>query len=385
MEGLDFNSILDDEQINSLFSNEDSPSDNNEDTKDGLKSDKEKNKNKDTTAEIDPDDIFDGTSKSVGSEENKDDKENTSSNGDTGTSPDFFSSIASAFAEEGIFPDLDEETIKNIKTPEDFRKAIDAQMKAELSEQQKRVAEALDNNVSPDVIRQHETIISYLDSIKEEELKDEGEDSENLRRRIIMQDYTNRGFSKERAEKLVNKAFENGTDVEEATEALESNRKFFKDSYKKILDDARTEREKEENENKEKAERIKKSILANNIKFFGDTEIDKSTRQKAFEAISKPIYRDPRTGETYTAVQKFELDNGEEFLATIGLIYALTDGFKSIEGLVGKKVKKEIKKGFSELENRINSTSRDSNGNLKFASGVNEGENVLGKGVKFDF
>lgn len=381
MEGLDFGTMLDDEQMNSLFGEQEEDTQPEEETGGG--EDKDKNKDKNNTAEVDPENMFGDKPESVGSEEHKDNKEDTTSTED-GTSPDFFSSIANAFAEEGIFPDLDEETIKGIKTAEDFRKAIDKQIKAGFDEQQKRVADALNNNVEPDKVRQYENLITYLNTIDEETISAEGEEGEILRKKILFQDYINRGFSRERAEKAVNRAITNGTDIEDAKEALESNKTFFKEEYQQLLDDAKADREKEQEENKAKAERLKKSILEGDIKFFEDVDVSKDVRQKAFDAISKPIYRDPKTGETYTAVQKLELDNSEEFLAKLGLIYALTDGLKSLDGLVKKKVKKEVKRGFSELENKINSTRRDSRGNLKFASGVDDTESILGKGMKLD-
>jgi hypothetical protein len=379
MEGLEFGTMLDDEQMNSLFDEqEDTTSSEEEGDKD-----EDKKEDKDDTAEVDPENMFDGSPESVGSEDIRDNMGDTSSN-EGGTSPDFFSSIANAFAEEGIFPDLDNETIKSIKTAQDLRNAIDEQIKAGLTEQQQRIADALNNNVEPDKIRQYEGVISYLNTIKESDLNEEGDQGENLRKRILYQDYINRGFTKERAEKAVNRAISNGTDIEDAREALESNKAFFKEEYQQLLEEAKAEREEEEKENMAKAERLKKSILEGNIKFFEDIDMDTRTRQSAFDAISKPIYKDPKTGETYTAVQKLELDNSEEFLAKLGLIYALTDGFKSIDGLVKKKVKKEVKRGFSELENKINTTRRDSRGNLRFVSGVDDTESILGKGMKLD-
>lgn len=379
MEGLDFGTMLDDEQMESLFGEQDNtPPEENKEV-DEENNDKDNNK----TAEVDPEEMFEETPESVGSEDNKGNKEDTTPTED-GTSPDFFSSIANAFAEEGIFPDLDNETIKSIKTAEDFRKAVDEQIKAGLNEQQKRVADALNNDVEPDKVRQYENLIAYLNNIDEETISAEGEEGEILRKKILFQDYVNRGFSKERAEKAVNRAIADGTDIEDAKEALESNKTFFKEEYQQLLDDAKADKEKEQEENKAKAERLKKSILEGDIKFFEDVDVSKDVRQKAFDAISKPIYKDPKTGEVYTAVQKLELDNGEEFLAKLGLIYALTDGLTNIEGLVKKKVKKEVKRGFSELENKINNTRRDSRGNLKFASGVDDTESILGKGMKLD-
>lgn len=382
MEGLDFGTMLDDEQMNSLFGEQEDDTQ-PEEKKEGDEENNDNDKDKNKTAEVDPEGMFEGTPESVGSEDNKDNEEDTTSEKE-GTSPDFFSSIANAFAEEGIFPDLDKETIKGIKTAEDFRKAIDEQIKAGLDEQQKRVADALNNNVEPDKVRQYENLIAYLNTIDEETISAESEEGEVLRKKILFQDYINRGFSKERAEKAVNRAITNGTDIEDAKEALESNKTFFKEEYQQLLDDAKADWEKEQEENRAKAERLKKSILEEDIKFFEDVDVSKDIRQRAFDAISKPIYKDPKTGETYTAVQKLELDNSEEFLAKLGLIYALTDGLKNIDGLVKKKVKKEVKRGFSELENKINSTRRDSRGNLKFASGVDDAESILGKGMKLD-
>lgn len=382
MEGLDFGTMLDDEQMNSLFGEQEEDTQLEEEETGGGE-DKDKNKDKNNTAEVDPENMFGDKPESVGSEEHKDNEEDTTSTED-GTSPDFFSSIANAFAEEGIFPDLDEETIKGIKTAQDLRDAIDEQIKSGLDEQQRRVAEALNNDVEPNKIRQYEGLIAYLDTIDDKAISAEGEQGETLRKKILFQDYINRGFSKERAEKAVNRAIENGTDVEDAREALESNKTFFKEEYQQMLDDAKKAKDEEKEKDKAKAERIKKSILEEDLKFFEDVDVDKKVRQEAYDAISKPIYRDPKTGETYTAVQKLELDNSEEFLAKLGLIYALTDGLKSLDGLVKKKVKKEVKRGFSELEQKINNTRRDSRGNLRFASGVDDTESILGKGMKLD-
>ena len=379
MDGLSFGTMLDEEQIASLFEEQEDDTQ-PEENKEGNSENDDKNK----AAEVNPDELFEGAPESVGSEEHKGDKEDTTHVED-GTSPDFFSSIANAFAEEGIFPDLDEETIKGIKTAQDFRNAIDEQIRAGLDEQQKRIADALNNNVEPDKIRQYEGVLSYLDSIDEESLTAEGEEGETLRKRILYQDYINRGFSKERAEKAVTRAINNGTDIEDAKEALESNKTFFQEEYQQLLDDAEAEREKEEEKDKAKAEKLKNTILKGNIDFFKDIDMNSKVRQAAFEAISKPVYKDPKTGKTYTAVQKLELDNSEEFLAKLGFIYALTDGLTSLDGLVKKKVKKEIKRGFSDLENKINTTRRDSKGNLKFTSGVDDMEAVLGKGAQLDF
>lgn len=382
MEGLDLDNILDEDAM-SLFNDDGTQEDTTpEDTPDNTGDNEQKEKK--NTTEDSPEGMF-GEPESVGSEDkNNEEQEDTLTDDGDGTSPktDFFSSIAEAFAEEGILPNLDDETIKSIKTPEDFRKAIDDYIKSELDEQQQRVKEALDNNIEPDAIRQYEGVLNYLDSLKEEDLRDESEDGENLRKRLLYQDYINRGFDKTRAEREVNRAVQNGTDIEDAMDALDSCRSFYKSSYNELLKNAKEARLQEENDRKERTENLKKSIFDNKNKFFGDLELDQVTRQRVFDNISKPVYKDPKSGETFTAIQKFEMEHSDEFLVKLSLLFTLTDNFKSLDKLVDSKVKKGIKRGLKDLEGRINSTSRDANGNLRYTSGVDDTESYLGKGIK---
>lgn len=377
MEGLDLDNILDVEDIN-LFNDEETQ-EAEEETPDS-----EENKKEETT-EINQEDLFDGESESVSSgNEDNEEEEDTHSNESDSTSPknNFFSSIAESLMEEGILPNLDEDSIKNINTAEDFRDAIDDYIKSELNEQQQRIKDALDNNVPADEIRQYESILNYLDSISEETLRAENDQSEELRKRLLFQDYINRGFDQKRAEREVNKAIQNGTDIDDAIDALNSCMDFYKKSYNNVLDNAREKKKEEEDNIKQRAANLKNSIFDKNNKIFDGIELDKSMRQKVYDNITKPIYKDKETGEVFTAIQKYEMDNTDEFITKLGLLFTLTDGFKSIDKLVSGKVKKEIKRGLKDLENKINNTSRDSSGSLRFTSGVDDSESYLGKGLK---
>ena len=385
-EELSLDNILGAEEIENLFvedeDTQDTPPANGELPKKEEEPDKDK---EETTEVVDVDNLFTDTPESVGSgKENTEEKEDTTPKGD-GTSPkNFYSSIAKALKEEGIFPDLDDEGLSKVKDPEDFRDLIDQQIKAGLDERQKRIDEALNAGVEPTEIRKYENTINFLDSIKEENISDEGDKGEKLRKDLIYQDFINRGYSKERAAREVQKSFNAGTDIDDAKEALKSNIDFFKDKYDELINEAKSEAEQEEKERKEQAEKLKSSIL-NDKDVFGDLSIDKSTRQKIYDNIAKPVYKDPETGEYFTAIQKYEMENRTDFLKNIGLLFTLTDGFKNLDGLVKGKVKKEVKKGLRELEHTLNNTARTSDGNLKFVSGVDEDpESFIGKGWNLD-
>ena len=385
-EELSLDNILGTEEIDNLFvedNTQDTPPSNKEDGENNSEKSSE-NKEKDETTEVNVDDLF-TEPESVGSgKDDKEEKEDTTLKGD-GTSPkNFYSSIAKALKEEGIFPDLDEESYSKIKEPEDFRDLIDQQIKAGLDERQKRIDEALNVGIEPTEIKKYENTLYFLDNIKEESISDEGDNGEKLRKDLIYQDFINRGYSKERATREVQKSFNAGTDIEDAKEALKSNMDYFKDKYNELINEAKSEAAEEEKERKEKAEKLKTSIL-NDKEVFGDLYVDKSTRQKIYDNIAKPIYKDPDTGEYFTAIQKYEMENRVDFLKNISLIFTLTDGFKNLDGLVKGKVKREVKKGLRELENTINNTARTSDGSLKYVSGVDEDpESFIGKGWKLD-
>ena len=385
-EELSLDNILGAEEIENLFvedgETQGTPPANGEPPK---KEEEPSNDKEETTEVVDVDNLFTDTPESVGSgKENTEEKEDTTPKGD-GTSPkNFYSSIAKALKEEGIFPDLDDEGLSKVKDPEDFRDLIDQQIKAGLDERQKRIDEALNAGVEPTEIRKYENTINFLDSIKEENISDEGDKGEKLRKDLIYQDFINRGYSKERATREVQKSFNAGTDIDDAKEALKSNIDFFRDKYDELVNDAKSEAEQEERERKEQAEKLKSSIL-NDKDVFGDLSVDKSTRQKIYDNIAKPVYKDPETGEYFTAIQKYEMENRTDFLKNIGLLFTLTDGFKNLDGLVKGKVKKEVKKGLRELEHTLNNTARTSDGNLKFVSGVDEDpESFIGKGWNLD-
>lgn len=337
------------------------------------------------TTEVNLDDLFGGP-ESVGSEEDTSKEREDAGTQSSGTSPksNFYSSIAKALKEDGIFPDLDDDSLDEIKKPEDFLKFMEDQLTARLDEKQKRIDEALGVGVEPSKIQQYEKVIDYYNNIDDDAIEDESDKGENIRKQLIYQDFINRGFSKDRALKQVQKAFDAGTDIEDAKDAYRDGKKFFEDGYKSLVQEAKEAKEREEKEVEEEDQNLKKSIL-DDKKAFGVIDIDKSTRQKIYDNIAKPVYKDPKTGELLSTIQKYERDNHNEFMKNIGLLYTLTDGFKSIDKLVNKEVRKKVSKGIRELEHTLSGTQRDSGGNLRFITGVDEDpESYSGKGWDID-
>lgn len=379
MDGLNEDFILSGEEmvdIESLFT---------EDSQEETKTEESVNteEKKETTEEeiIDTENLFD-TPEGVGSEDkDNQEKEDTNSEKDDGTSPktNFYSSIASALKDEGIFPDLDDETLKSINEPEDFAEAVEKQIQARLDERQRRIDAALNADIEPEEIKKYENTLSYLDSIKEEDITAENDKGEMLRQKLIYQDFRNRGYSDARAQREVQKSLNAGTDVEDAKEALEENRKYFSESYQELIKEAQEEAKAEERRVKEQAEKLKKVMLEDKEVFEG-IPLDKVTRQKAFDNIAKPVFK-TEDGEYLTTIGKYERDNPVEFKKYLSVLFTLTDGFKNLDGLVKGKVKKEVKQSLRELEHKLSSSSRSSAGNPRYVGGIEEdNESYIGNG-----
>lgn len=396
MEGLGFDYIFGENEIDNLFTDDESSVEETagdagtEETEDtGEEENVETSKE---ATEVDPDDLFgeeeEEKPESVGSGKDKEVKEKevspTDDGGGTSPNENFYSSIANAVAVDGGFPNLDEETIKAVTDAESFSKLFDMEVEARLDDAQRRIKKALETGVEPDDIRMYEGAISQLTSITDQQVSDESERGEQLRYRLITQDYLNKGISKEKADKMARRSIDAGTDIEDAKEALQSNREYFQKQYNKLLKEAEEAAEEDRAERKKQAEKLKDSLLKDKS-LMGEMDIAGDLRKKAFENISKPVYKDPESGEYLTAIQKYEMEHRADFLKYVGLFYTLTNGFKDFEGFTKGQVKKGIKKGLSELEKTLNGTRRNQDGSLRMVTSVKDDpESVIPGGFKLD-
>ena len=392
MEELSFDNILGENEIDTLFETpeEDNTEDPKEEEVDEENDDTSKKKEEDNTTEvIDPESLFgEETPESVGSGKDKEGKkEDTVPDEEDGTSPNnnFYSSIANALAVDGIFPNLDDETVKKAVDAESFSNLIEAEINARFDEKQKRISQALDNGVEPTAIKKYESTLNYINSLTDATLSEESEKAEQVRFSLIYQDFINKGMSSEKAKKLTDRSINAGTDIEDAKEALLSNKEYFTKQYNELLQEAQQQADEEKAARTKRQKEIENSILKDK-QLMGDIEVSSDIRKKTFETISKPVYRDPETGEYLTAIQKYEREHSEDFLKYTSLMYTMTNGFKDFDSFVKGKVKKEMKKGLKELEHTLNNTRRASDGSLKMVTNQKDDpESFLSKGMKLDF
>ena len=388
---LNFDNILGEEEIETLFTDpEDTAQEEQKETEgeevDEPSAGKEKNK---TTEVVDPETLFEEeTPESVGSGKNKEgEKEDTVTEEDSdGTSPNnnFYSSIANALAVDGIFPNLDEETVKKAVDAESFSDLIEAEINARFDEKQQRISKALENGVEPTDIKKYENTLNYISSLTDAAIAEESEKGEQLRYNLIYQDFLNKGMSPEKAKKFTDRTVDAGTDVEDAREALQSNKEYFSNEYNKLLQDAQKQADADKAARTKQAKELETSLLKDK-QLIGDIEISNDIRKKAFESISKPVYRDPETGDYLTAIQRYESEHKADFLKYTGLIFTMTNGFKDFDSFAKGKVKKEMRKGLKELEQTLSNTRRAGDGSLKMVTNQKEDpDSFISKGMKLD-
>lgn len=307
----------------------------------------------------------------------KDNKaENADKDKNVGNSP--LSSLANALVEEGVLTSLKEDELKTLKSAEDFKELFEKEINARLDEKTKRVEEALSVGVQPDEIKKNEQVITYLNNLTEDIINKESEEATQLRTNLIVQDYMNKGFSQERAIKEANKSISAGTDIEDAIEALESNKEYFNKQYSDLINNAK----KAEDEAKQKFIKrntdVKENIL-NNEKIFTDMNINQDLRKKALDNIQKPVYTD-ENGNKFSTIQKYEKENPVDFLSKVALLYTITDGFTNIEKIAGNIKSKVKSKAFKELEESLSDPNYGLNGSLTFVNNLGGDDNENDKG-----
>ena len=380
MEGLNIDFIQTPEEIDNLFTGGNTETNGEPSTTNGGEEKHEEHK---TEEPVDVDSLFSNDDpESVGSVV-KNGQEETGHGAETSPNNEtnFYSSTLDALVKDGVLSGLNDEDIAKVKTAEDFAEAINKVVESRFDESQKRINDALNAGVEPTEIKKNESIIKYLDSITEEDITANDEEADKLRSNIIAQDMLNRGYSEDKIKRELKKSFDAGTDIEDAKEALAANKEYYKNIYKDLVDKEQKARKEQDDNNRKSFEELKKSIMEDKD-IFGALPIDKQVRQKIYDNISKASYRDDKTGQMLTAVQKYQRENPKEFIKNLGIIYTLTDGFSNIEKLIQSGVKRQMKSSLRELEHTLSNTSRNSDGSLNLLSGVTDDNSpeYFGKG-----
>lgn len=376
MEGIGLDNMLGAEEVERMFS--DNADGQEEEINSGANAEdetpaSERHDETEETAEVDFSDLLGNQPESVGSEDTEGNGGASESQGGQGSpQTNLFSSIAKATRDEGVFPDLSDEEVNSVKDAATLKQLFDDQIKKMFDERQQRLEKALNSGATTDEMQQYQQALNLSQYLEDKKTYDllikEGEDGEKLRKQMMYQDYVNRGFAHERAVKMVQKSFNDGTEMEDAKEAFESCKNFYKDRIEEFQQEMEDRKKESQAREQKQFSNLKKQIL-DTEDFYGGVKVDKTIRQKAYDAITKPVFKDEQ-GNMMTALQKYQKEHPMEFMVNMALMMTLTDGFKSVEKLTKKQVQQGIKKGFEEVASVLNSTRRKGDGTLNLANNI---------------
>ena len=315
-------------------------------------------------SDLKPEDLFDIKDTKI--EESTDDDEKEDNNTDksqVSKSENVYQDLLKSLIEDGVFTDEDTE----VKDADSFKAYIDKQVTDKLEEYQKEIKHALDVGVDTSEVQLYNQAMSWLNGYTNDIMEGATKEAQQSRMNLIYRDYLNKGFNEEKAKKLTIASAQSGSDIEDAKEALESCKDFYTSRYNSVLEEAENEEKERVKLIQKQSEELKKNILEKENLFNG-VQIDKTIRQKAYNAMTKVVGKDSE-GMDVTAIQKYADDNPVEFRTVLGLMYAMTDGFKNFDKIFNKAVDKKVNSRLDEFTKKITSQPHSSEGSLSYKNG----------------
>lgn len=304
------------------------------------------------------------------------------------------SSIALALKdlkEVGALRTLDDTTLEAVKDGKEFSDIIDMEVqnrvKELMSENDKFLLEARSSGMPMNAIQYYEQQTKKFNEYDESLLDDEGDNGEKSRRWFITMQYKLKGYSDEDIKELVDRSFDSGKDVDDSKKALAFCREYFDKGYKNAVAEAKENRQKQIEANKQRAEAMRTSIMEAKG-YFDDLKVDKGTREKIFDYIGKPDYE--LKGEDGKAVRdvdgrpvkisgltKYVREHTDEANKLLATILVLTDEGKDFSKLFKGPVKEKTKEVYKRLEdNFVNATRRNQTGQFNPLEGVSVTEGM---------
>lgn len=284
----------------------------------------------------------------VGSEDSQDEAENETTQDDVENSssdPNLFNSITALLVEKGLLSvDSDIKVEDEDSFVELFRNQTEKIQNDRFNDHQKEYLAKLEKGIPQTVIEKHDTELSQYEKITEEALK---EDSD-LRQRIIYQDNINRGYSDEKARKLLQRSVELEEDIQDSIEAITSIKEAAK--LRQQAEQAEIIKQAEEVKKAEEANLTKiKNKIKNSTEVIKDFVITENVKNKVEKNMFDVVSKDPNTNIDENLLMKQRREDPIDFDFKLYYLFTITDGFKNFDALTkstNSKVVKDLEKAF---------------------------------------
>ena len=308
------------------------------------------------------------------------DEEDVSEEEESPESSEKYSLLASALLEEGVLPSLNEEKIKEIKSFEDIAKAFKEEIRlneyAGLTEDRKEYLKALESGVPEYEFKNYKSKELDYSKITTEDL----ESDEDLRLSLIKEDFTSKGYSEEKAEKLARRSIELGEDLEDASEALEIKKEKIKNEFQQKVKAYEEKLKEQEKASKEQIENLKKMAFDEKNVLIPGHKYNTKFAEKVYNTITKPVGH-TEDGRGYNAIMKERMEDPVGFEYKISYLYNLTNGFKNFENIVKTATSNSVKKLDKLLNEQTYSKNEAGIGSSISDKKLNEALNILDKNL----
>lgn len=279
----------------------------------------------DTNEDIDPESVVgEDTDDAEGEGTEKVEVDNSSSN------PNLFNSLATLLYEKGLLSSAESDITSEEDFVNLFNSEVDTQVEHKLVEKiGKDAYESLIKGVPLAKIENDTQSMNNLEQIDEELLTENVE----LRHRVIFQDFINRGYSEDRATKMLQRVIDSEKDLEDSLDALESIKEFRKTQI-----DAENQQIIKQQEDAKKAEEKRLNDMKNHIKETNEVikgfKITDAVKQKIEKNMFDVVDYNPQTGISENNLLKYRRENPQDFDFKLYYLFTITDGFKNFDSVV---------------------------------------------------
>jgi len=253
------------------------------------------------------------------------------------------SSLVSTLVDEGVLPSLDEEELGEIKSASDLIAIINKQVKsnefADLTEDQKEYLTALRSGVPNEAYRQQKSIESQYNNIQEYNL--ESDDSLELRKLLIKQDFIIKGYDEATATKYSERSVNLGEDVDDSKAALKRLQEYQKQATSNLLKEAEESKKAAEKAAEERLNTIKDKIKSTE-EILPSMKINTKSKDKVYDLLTKPAGQDSNGNPVNAIVNS--MINDQEYLIKLAYLHHITDGMTKWDKIVSTSKSAAINK-----------------------------------------
>lgn len=268
---------------------------------------------------------------------------------DPSSNPNLFKSLATLLKEKSLISSDDLDVTDEDSFVELFKKEIERNEYSDLSDYQKEYLKNIREGIPHEKAVRDITQLDQLNTISEDILEEDVE----LRKRVIFQDFVNRGYSEEKANKLVQRSLEMEVDMEDALDAISSIKEFTKERIDKENLLLKQQKDLQEKEREDNIKKITKEIESLTEVIPG-YKVSDNVKNKIKENMFNVVGENPVTKQPENQLMKYQRTNPVDFDKKLYYLFTLTNGFTNFEN-----IKQETQsRALQDLEKAYNSTTK---------------------------